>query len=78
MYLLGQDDPDTSSDERVPSANSPSTEDDELDIDRLESDSNEGIGNDEPPIQSIISLDGFREFIMLSLWTINDFYSSIK
>ena len=41
-----------SSDERVPSANSPSTEeDDDLDVDGLESDSNkdEDIGNDEPP-----------------------------
>jgi len=50
VYLLGQDDPGTSSDERVSSANSTSTEDDDLDIDGLESDSNEGIRNDEPPI----------------------------
>ena len=51
VYPLGQDNPGTSSDERVPSANSPSTEeDDDLDVDGLESDSNkdEDIGNDEP------------------------------
>ena len=52
VYPLGQDNLGTSSDERVPSANSPSTEeDDDLDVDGLESDSNkdEDIGNDEPP-----------------------------
>ena len=81
VYSLGQDDPNTSSDERVPSANLPSTkEDDDLDVDRSESDSNEDedIGNDEPPIQSVIGPDGFREFIMLPLWMINDFNLSIK
>ena len=81
VYPLGQDDPNTSSDERVPSVNSPSTkEDDDLDVDRSENDSNEDedIGNDEPPIQSVIGPDGFREFIMLPLWMINDFNLSIK
>ena len=78
MYPLGQDDTSTSSEERVPSANSPSMEDDDLDGDGLESDSNEEIGNDEPPVQSIIGPNGLKEFIMLPLWTINDFYSSIK
>ena len=48
MYLLGQDDPSTSSEERVSSANSPSTKDDDLDRDGSESDSKEDIGNDEP------------------------------
>ena len=78
MYPLGQDDTSTSSEERVPSANSPSMEDDDLDGDGLESDSNEEIGNDEPPVQSVIGPNGLKEFIMLPLWTINDFYSSIK
>ena len=82
VYFLGQDDPDTySSDERIPSANSPSMEeDDDLDVDGLEIDSNEdeGIGSDEPPIQSVISPDGLRQFILLSLWTVNDFNSTIQ
>ena len=78
VYPLGQDDLDTSSEERVLSANSPSTEDDDLDGNESKSDSNEDIGNDEPPIQYVIGPDGFKEFIMLSLWTINDFNSSIK
>ena len=50
VYPLGQDDLDTSSEERVLFANSPSTEDDDLDGNESESDSNEDIGNDEPPI----------------------------
>ena len=50
VYPLGQDDPSTSSDEKVSYANSPSMKDDDLDIDGLESDSNEDIGNDEPPV----------------------------
>ena len=81
MYLLGQDDLGTSSDERVSSANSPiMEEDDDLDVDGSESDSNkdEDIGNDEPPIQSVIGPDGFRQFILLPLWTMNDFNSTIK
>ena len=81
MYLSSQDDPGTSYDERVPSANSPSTEEDEdSNVDRLEGDSNdeEDIGSVEPPIQSIIGPDGFRQFILLLLWTVNEFYSTIK
>ena len=50
---VGQDNPNTSFNERVPSANSPFTEeDDDLDVDGSKSDSNEDedIGNDKPPI----------------------------
>ena len=67
VYPLGQDEPGTSSEERVPSANSPSMEDDDLDGDGSKSDLNEEIGNDEPPVQSVIGPDGLREFIMLPL-----------
>ena len=48
MYPLDQDNPGTSSEEKVLSANSPSTEDDDLDGDGSKSDSNKEIGNDEP------------------------------
>ena len=80
VFPSSQDDPNTSYDERVLSVNSPSTEKDEhLDVDRLEGDSNDDdLDSGEPSIQSIIGLDGFREFIMLPLWTINNFNSSIK
>ena len=81
VYPSGQDDPDTFYDERVPSANSPFVgEDKDLDLDGSDGDLNdeEDIGNVEPPIQSVIGPNGFREFIMLPLWTLNDFNSSIK
>ena len=79
VFPLGQDDPSTSCDERNPSANSPSTKGDEnLDVDRSEGDSNDEDLSAEPLIQSVIGPDGFREFIMLPLWTINDFNSTIK
>ena len=80
MFLAGQDDPYTSYDERVLSTNSPSTnEDGDLDVDRSEGDSNnDDLDIGEPQIQSVIGPNGFREFIMLLLWTINDFNSSIK
>ena len=47
-------------------------------MDKPEGDSSDGFDSAEPPIQSVISLDGLREFIMLPLWTVNDFTSSIK
>ena len=43
-------------------------------MDRLESDDNV----DEPPIQSVIGPDGLKEFIILPIWTVNDFTSTIK
>ena len=79
VFPLGQEDFNTSYDERDPLANSPSTENKDLDVDKLVGDSNnDDIDIGEPPIQLVIGPDGFREFIMLSLWMINDFNSSIK
>ena len=80
VFLLGQDDPDTSYDERVPSTNSPSMkEDEDLDVDGLEDDSNDDdLDSAKPPIQSVMGPNGLRELIILPLWTINDFNSSIK
>ena len=78
VFLLGQNDPGTLSEERNPSATSPSTRDEDLDMDRSEGDSTNGLVGAEPPTQSIIGLDGLREFIILPLWTVNDFISTIK
>ena len=80
MFPSGQDNPGTSYDERDLSTNSPSMEEDEhLYVDRSEGDSNDDdLDIGEPFIQSVIGPDGFREFIMLPLWMINDFNSSIK
>ena len=78
MFLLDQNDPGTSSEERNPSATSPSKRDKDLDTDRLEGDSTDGLVGVEPPTQSIIGPDGLREFIILPLWMVNDFISTVK
>ena len=78
VFLSGQHDPGTSSEERNPLAISPSTRDEDLDTDRSEGDSTEGIVGVEPPTQSVIGPNGLREFIILPLWTVNDFISPIK
>ena len=78
VFPSGQDDPGAFHDERVPFANSSFVEEDEdLDMDESEDDSNdeEDIGSAEPPIQLVIGPDSLRKFIMLSLWTINEFNS---
>ena len=78
VFPSGQDDLDTSYDERVSFANSPSAkEDEDLDVDGSEGDSNDDYVNNEPPVQSVLGPDG-REFIMLLLWIINNFNFSIK
>ena len=76
MYLSGYKDPDVSSEERSLSASS--SRDDDLEIEGSEGGSNDGIIGDEPPIQSVIGPDGLREFILLPLWTANNFISKIK
>ena len=58
-------------------------EDEDMDVVGSEGDSggdsnSEDVYYTEPPIQSVIVLDGLREFLLLLLWTINDFNSSIK
>ena len=53
-------------------------EDEDLNVDGSESDSNDGFIGAKPPTQSVTGPNGFREFIMIPLWTINDFNSSIK
>ena len=79
VFSSGQDNPNTSYNERDLLANSPSTEDEDLDVDRPKGDSNDNdIDIGEPPIQSVIGPFGFRGFIMLLLWTINDFNSSTR
>ena len=78
VFPSSQDDPNTSSDERNLSATSPSTRDEDLDTDGSKSDSNDDQVGAEPSPQSFIGPNGLREFIMLPLWTVNDFVSSIK
>jgi len=78
VFLLGQNDPGTLSEERNPSAISPSTRDEDLDTDRSGGDSINDLVGAKLPTQSIIGLDGLREFIILPLWTVNNFLSTIK
>ena len=80
VYPLGLDDPGTSSDDRVPSSNSPSAEGDEdVDVDGSEDDSSEEyIVSAEPPSQFIVGPDGLKEFILHPLWIVNDFRFTIK
>ncbi|KAK9993697.1 hypothetical protein SO802_023400 [Lithocarpus litseifolius] len=79
VFPSGQGVPGTSNSERGLSANSSSVgEDKDLDVHGSENDSNDDFVGVEPPTQSVIGFDGFRDFIMIPLWTINDFNFSIK
>ena len=78
VFSSGQNNPGIVNDERNSSATSPSTRDKDLDTDRLEGDSTDGLVGAEPPIQFVIGPNRLREFIMLPYWTVNDFTSSIK
>ena len=77
VFLSSQKDPNTSSEERNPSVTSPS-KDKDLGTVGLEGDSSDGLDGAEPPVQSIIGPDGLKEFIMLPIWTVNYFISTIK
>nr|POF10303.1 hypothetical protein CFP56_61852 [Quercus suber] len=79
VFSSGLDDPSTSSDEREPSATSPSIGDEDMDMDGSKGDSNgDDVDIGEPPIKSVIGPNGFGKFIMLPLWTINEYISSVK
>ena len=49
-------------------------------MDESEGDSNneDDVVSAESPIQSVIGPNGFRQFLLLLLWTVNKFNSSIK
>ena len=76
MYSSGHKDPDVSSEERSLSASF--LRDDDLEMERSKGGSSDGLISDKPPIQSIIGLNGLREFILLPLWTVKNFISKIK
>ena len=78
VFPSSQNDLGTTSEERNLSATSPFTRDKDWDTDRSKDDSSDGLVGVEPPTQSIIDPDGLREFIILPLWMINDFISTIK
>ena len=76
VFPLGHKDPDSPSEERSPSASS--SMDKDSGTEKLNGDSSDGLMDVDPPIQSIIGPDGLREFILIPLWTVNDFISKIK
>ena len=78
VYLSSHKDHDSSSEERSPSTSSPSSKDEGLEREGLEDDFFQDLDDNEPPIQSIVGPDGLRKFIMLPIWTVNDFISTIK
>ena len=78
VYLSGHKDLDSPNEKRSLSSTSPSSRDEGLEMDRPEGDSNDGLDDTEPSLQFVIGLDGLREFIILPIWTVNDFTSTIK
>ena len=76
MYPSGHKDHDASSEERSLSASS--SRDEDLEMEKPGRDSSNSLIGAEPPIQSVIGPDGLRKFILLPLWTVNDFISKIK
>ena len=78
VYLPGHKDHDSPSEERSPLASSSSSRDEGLEREEPEDDLLQDLDDNEPTIQSIVGPDGLRKFIMLPIWTVNDFISIIK
>ena len=73
LYPSGYKDPDELS-ERTPSATSPSSKNEDMELAEPE----EGSDGGDKGIKSIVGADGLREFVMLPKWTMNNFRSTIK
>ena len=78
VYPSGHKDHGSLSEERSSSANSPSLRDEGLEKGGPEDDFLQDLDDNETSIQSVVGPDGLRKFIMLPIWTVNDFISSIK
>ena len=75
VYLSGYRDPDDLSEERIPSASSPSSKNEDMEVAEPEEGYDDG---EDQRIKSVIGADGLREFVMLPEWTVNAFTSTIK
>ena len=73
LYPSGYKDPDELS-ERTPSATSPSSTNEDMELAEPE----EGSDGGGKVIKSIVGADGLREFVMVPEWTVNNFRSTIK
>ena len=79
VYLSGHKDHDSLSEERSPLASSPSSRDEGLEREEPEDGLLQDMDDDnEPPIHSVMGPDGLRKFIILPIWKVNDFVSTIK
>ena len=75
VYLSSHKDQESPSEERSPSASSPSSTNEDMEM----ADPEEAFDDDEEQqIKSVVGVDGLREFIMLPEWMMNDFNSTIK
>ena len=75
VYLSGHKDQESPSEERSPSASSPSSTNEDMEMADPEEAFDDG---EEQQIKSVVGVDGLREFIMLPEWMMNDFNSTIK
>ena len=73
LYPLGYRDSDELS-ERSPSTAFPSSKNEDMELAEPEEGSNDG----EQRIKFVIGADGLRGFVMLPVWTVNNFMSTIK
>ena len=78
VYPSGHKDHDSPSEERNPSASSPSSRDEGLEREEPEDDLLQDPNDNKQPIQSVMGPNGLRKVIMLPIWTINDFISTTK
>ena len=75
VYPSGYRDPDDLSEERSPSASSPSSRNEDMEVAEPKEGSDDG---EDQRIKSVVGADGLREFVMLPEWTVNAFTSTIK
>ena len=75
VYPSSYRDPDDLSEERSPSASSPSSKNEDMEVAKPEEGSDD---SEDQRIKSVVGADGLREFIMLPEWTVNAFTSTIK
>ena len=74
VYSSGYKDPDDLR-ERSPSASSPSSKNEDMEVAELEEGFDDG---EDQRIKSVIGTNGLREFVMLPEWTVHAFTSTIK
>ena len=78
VYPSSHKDHDSPSEERSLLASSPSLKDEGLEREEPKDDLLQDLDDNEPQIQFVVGPNGLRKFIMLPMWTVNDFISTIK